>query len=138
MDGQGFNATNWKAVKVWERGCATPHDVDAAAAVFALGDTLNGKPLGWTLPQPVIWYDEEEEFAALVVQAKTHETDDGETLEPLGLLLPTGRTVVGFVDDVEVVTEADPVWLSLIEAELETDTGEDEDEPDAWPEDERS
>ncbi len=55
MGGQGFNPTNWKAVKVWEQGCAMPHDVDAAAAVFALGDTLNGKPLGWTLPQPEAW-----------------------------------------------------------------------------------
>ena len=94
--------------------------MEAGAAVFALGETTNGQPLGWTLPQPVIWSDETEDFAALAVQSETHETEDGETLEALGLLLPTGRTVLGFVEDVEVVDPSDPVWISLIEAELET------------------
>ena len=120
MDGQGFNDANWKSAKVWTTGCATRADVEAGAAVFALGDTVGGKPLGWTLPQPVIWSDEAEDFAALAVQAESHETEDGETLEALGLLLPTGRTVLGFVEDVEVVEASDPVWISLIEAELET------------------
>lgn len=119
MDGRGFDEQTWDQLKVWSGGCATPHDVDQGAAIFALGDTLNGRPLEWMLPQPVIWYDEDEEFAAVVVQAEAHETEEGEALEVLGLVLPTGRTAVAFTEDVEEVDAVDPVWISLIEAELE-------------------
>ena len=135
MDGRGFTEQDWGGAAVFKDRCATPHDVDAGAAVFALGDTFNGRTLEMTLPQPVIWYDEDEEFAALVVQAEVHETQDGETLEVLGLLLPQGRTVVGFTDDVDEVDATDPVWLSLLEADSESadddeglDTGWDQDE----------
>jgi hypothetical protein len=127
MDGRGFDEHNWDQLKVWSGGCATPHDVDAGAAVFALGDTLNGKPLEWMLPQPVIWYEEDEEFAAVVVQAETHETEGGETLEVLGLVLPTGRTAIAFAEDVEEVDGVDPTWVSLIEAELEPIDGDEDD-----------
>jgi hypothetical protein len=117
MDGRGYTAADWAWASTFKGRCATPHDVDAGAAVFALGDTLNGRPLPLSLPQPVIWYDDDEEFAALIVQAEVHETEDGDTLEVLGLLLPHGRTVVGFMDDVDEVDATDPVWVSLLEAD---------------------
>ena len=126
MDGRGFNATTWSDALTFAGRCATPHDVDSGAAVFALADTLNGRTLDLVLPQPVIWYDEDEEFAALIVQAEVHETEDGETLEVLGLLLPQGRTVVGFTDDIEQVDALDPVWLSLLEADTEDEALDDE------------
>ena len=112
--------------------CASPHDVDAGAAVFALGDTFNGRTLRMDLPQPVIWYDEDEEFAAVVVQAELHETEEGEVLQVLGLVLPQGRTVIGFVDDIDEVDATDPVWLSLLDADRESDPDEVEDPDAAW------
>jgi hypothetical protein len=120
MDGRGFSAIDWPYLSVFQGRCATPHDVDAGAAIFALGDTFNGRTLSMSLPQPVIWYDEDEEFAAVVVQAEVHETEDGEVLEVLGLVLPKGRTVVGFMDDVDEVDATDPVWVSLLEAERQS------------------
>lgn len=132
MDGRGFSAQDWPSLAVFQGRCATPHDVDAGAAVFALGDTLNGRTLSMDLPQPVIWYDEDEEFAAVVVQAEVHETEDGETLEVLGMVLPQGRTVVGFTDDIDEVDATDPVWLSLLEADRESSG---EEEADDWNED---
>ncbi len=129
MDGRGFTASSWMHALTFGGRCATPHDVDAGAAVFALADTLNGRTLDLVLPQPVIWYDDDEEFAALVVQAEVHETEDDETLEVLGLLLPQGRTVVGFTDDIEQVDASDPVWVSLLEADRE-EMGDEDGETD--------
>jgi len=131
MDGRGFTAADWPLAGTFKGRCATPHDVDSGAAVFALGDTFNGRALAMDLPKPVIWYEEDEEFAALVVQAEVHETQDGDELEVLGLLLPQGRTAVGFPEDVEEVDPADPVWLSLVEAERQREPDEGE---DAWEE----
>ena len=135
MDGRGFTARDWPTLATFQGRCASPHDVDAGAAVFALGDTFNGRTLPMQLPQPVIWYDEDEEFAAVVVQAEVHETEDGEVLQVLGLVLPHGRTVIGFVDDIDEVDATDPVWLSLLEAD---DAPEDpqEDPDSAWDEEE--
>jgi hypothetical protein len=126
MDGRGFTEHTWDTLKVWTGGCAIPHDVEAGAAVFALSDTLNGRPMKWMLPQPVIWYEENEEFAAVVVQAETHETEIGETLEVLGLVLPTGKTAVAFTEDVEEVDGVNPTWVALIEAEVEPPEGDEE------------
>jgi hypothetical protein len=85
----GFTIGNWRSAPVFDGHCATPADVEGAAAVFALADTLNGRPVQMDKPAPVIWYSEDEEFAALVVQAEAHETEDDGLLEFLGLLLPT-------------------------------------------------
>jgi hypothetical protein len=113
--------------------CATPADVEGADAVFALGDTLNGRPLPIEKPAPVIWYDEDEEFAALVIQAEAHETEEQVTLEMVGLLLPNGETAVAHLEDVEFVDEHDPVWLALLEADREGDSEEIEgDEGAEW------
>jgi hypothetical protein len=123
----GFSAKTWRAARAFGGRCATPGDVDGADAVFALGDTLNGRPLPIGKPAPVIWYDEDEEFAALVVQAEAHETEDDVTLEMVGLLLPNGETAVAAIEDVEFVEDTDPVWLALLEA----DGAEEEDDEDA-------
>ena len=130
MDGRGFTAQDWPTLATFQGRCASPHDVDAGAAIFALGDTFNGRTLQMQLPQPVIWYDEDEEFAAVVVQAEVHETEEGEAMEVLGLLLPNGDTAVALVEDVEMVDESDPAWLSLLDADLEDLDGDDEDEDD--------
>ena len=132
MDGQGFDAESWRALKTFGGRCATPHDVDQTAAVFALGDTLNGEPIVMELPQPVIWYEEDEEFAAVVVQAERHETEEGESLEVLGLVLPHGETKIAFLDDIDELDATDPVWRSLLEAELMDGGDEDEDDDDRW------
>jgi hypothetical protein len=122
----GFNARTWKSARAFGGHCATPADVEGADAVFALGDTFHGRPLPIDKPAPVIWYDEDEEFAALVVQAEAHETEDDITLEMVGLLLPNGETAVAHLDEVEFVDERDPVWLALLEA----DAGGSEDDAD--------
>ena len=114
----GFNAKTWRQAPVFDGHCASPTDVEHAVAVFAIADTLNGRPMPLSKPAPVIWYAEDEEFAALVVQAEAHETDDG-PMEFLGLLLPTGGTAVVPPDDVEFVSGADPVWRSLLMADQE-------------------
>jgi len=113
----GFSARTWRSARTFGGHCATPADVEGADAVFALGDTLNGRPLPIEKPSPVIWYDEDEEFAALVVQAEAHETEDDVLLEMVGLLLPNGETAVAHMEDVEFVQDSDPVWLALLEAD---------------------
>ena len=126
MDGKGFTPATWSALSTFQGRCATPHDVDGGAAVFALGDTLNGRAMSLALPRPVIWWHEDEEVGAVAVQAEAHETDDGETMEVLGLVLPDGRTAVSLYEDVDEVDATDPVWAALV---VETD-GEDWDEDD--------
>jgi hypothetical protein len=123
----GFTIGTWRKAPVFEGHCATPADVEGAEAVFALADTLNGRPKPMQKPAPVIWYSEDEEFAALVVQAETHETEQDGPLDFLGLLLPSGGTAVVFPDDVEFVEATDPVWESLLEA----DNSEEEDDDGA-------
>ena len=116
----GFTAETWKAVATFSGRIASQSDVDAGAAVFALVDTVNAVAFEEPLPQPVIWYDDDgdEEFAALIVQAESHETEDGQDLQVLGLLLPDGRTAVAFTEDVEEVAGDNPDWITLLEADL--------------------
>jgi hypothetical protein len=121
----GFTISTWRQAPVFGGHCATPADVENAAAVFALADTLNGRPMEMAKPAPVIWYAEDEEFAALVVQAEAHETEEDEELEFLGLLLPSGKTAVVFADDLEFVEPTDPVWQSLLEADSDDDAKDD-------------
>ena len=116
---EGFTAENWRAVPIFAGRVATQADVNAGAAIFALGDTFNGRVLPGEWPQPGIWFDEDEEFAVLIVQAEAHDTEDGETMEVLGLILPSGRTAIALADDVDEVDAADPFWTALLEADLE-------------------
>jgi len=122
----GYTAATWRQAPVFDGHCATPADVESAVAVFALSDTLNGRPLPLDKPAPVIWYAEDEEFAAVVVQAEAHETDEDGHLEFMGLLLPGGGTAVVFADDVEFVPAADPVWRSLLQADNEAAADEED------------
>ena len=128
----GFTASSWKNTPVFGGHCATPADVEGADAVFALADTMNGRPKAMDKPAPVIWYSDDEEFAALVVQAETHETDEEGEMDFLGLLLPAGDTVVVFPDDVEFVDATDPVWLALLEADGGVDDEDVGDEGAEW------
>ncbi len=129
MDHTGFDASMWRTVKVFTGRVARPADVEAGMAVFALDDTDNGQAFEDPLPQPAIWYDEDDQHAVLIVQAEVHDAEDAagevERLEVLGLLLPNGQTRIGFTEDVEEVDGEDPTWLALIELAL---TGEDADE----------
>ena len=137
MDGRGFTAETWSGLKTFQGRCATPHDVDLGAAVFALGDTFNGKALDMRLPQPVIWWsDDEDEVGAIAVQAECHETQDGETLEVLGLVLPDGRTAISLLEDCDEVDATDPVWIALVQEAVDDAEDDGDDGDTAWDDDE--
>lgn len=114
MNGVGFDKDSWASLKTFKSCCATPHDVNDAAAVFALGDTINGRLIPMDLPQPLIWWHDDAQIGAVCVQAEAHETEEGETLEVLGLVLPDGRTAIAFLDDVDLVDATDPIWVELL------------------------
>lgn len=118
----GYTADSWAESAAFSARLATQDDVNAGSAVFAMADTLDPALGEEPLPSPVIWYEDEAApdagVAAVVVQAETHGTEEGEVLEVLGLLLPDGRTAVGFADDVDWVDGADPVWRDLVEDAL--------------------
>ena len=116
----GFTAETWRAVPTFAGRVAAQADVEGGPAVFALSDTHDAVAFEEPLPQPVVWYDEDadEEFAALIVQAEQHTTEDGQELQVLGLLLPDGRTAVAFTDDVEEVAGDHTGWLDLLDADL--------------------
>jgi hypothetical protein len=120
-----FTIRDWHAAPVFTGRVATEEDVNTGTAVYALSDTLNGRAIDGEFPQPVIWYDEDDEYGALIVQAEAHDTEEGDTLEVLGLLLPNGETVVAFADDVDEVDATDPFWVALVEAFDEDDDGDD-------------
>ncbi len=144
MDGRGFTVESWSALGVFTGRCATPHDVDQGAAVFALGDTWNGRVMSLPLPLPVIWWNEDDESAAVAVQAECHETEEGETIEVLGLVLPDGRTVISLYEDVDEVDATDPVWAALVagasdsDADFVSDDDDELDEYEAWDDDEET
>jgi len=120
-----FTTKDWHAVPTFTGRVASQDDVTAGQAVYALSDTFNGRAVEGDFPQPVIWYDDDDEYGALIVQAEAHDTEDGETLEVLGLVLPNGETVVAFADDVDEVDATDPFWVALVEAFDEDDDGDD-------------
>lgn len=114
FDGGGFDADDWTRLTAFTGRVATLTDVQAKAAIFALGDTVRPYPLDMELPQPVIWWSEDGDQAAVVVQAEAHETPEGETMEVLGLVLPDGGGAVALLDDVDLVDASDPVWRRLV------------------------
>lgn len=113
-DGGGFDADDWSRLKPFTGAVATLEDVQTARAVFALGDTQDPRPLDLALPQPVIWWDDDGEQAAVAVQAETHTTQEGETMEVLGLILPDGGGAVALLEDVDLVDDSDPTWRDLV------------------------
>lgn len=126
----GFDVDDWRRLAVFAGALATLDDVQARRAIFALDDTQNGRPIDMELPQPLIWWSEEGEQAAVAVQAEAHETDEGESLEVLGLVLPDGAGAVALLEDVDLVDDSDPVWRRLVEEAVGEETGEEMGEDD--------
>tara|TARA_R110002124_G_scaffold60408_2_gene165659 strand:+ start:3510 stop:3914 length:405 start_codon:yes stop_codon:yes gene_type:complete len=113
-DSGGFDADDWTRLVPFIGAVATLDDVQARRAVFALADTDDPRPIPMDLPQPVIWWDDDGEQAAVVVQAETHLGPDGEEMEVLGLILPDGGGAVALREDVDLVDDTDPVWRDLV------------------------
>ena len=110
-DGGGFDVDDWRRLPAFTGKVAT---LEARTAIFALGETGRPYPLDMDLPQPVIWWSEDGEQAAIAVQAEAHETDGGETMEVVGLILPDGGGAVALLEDVDLVDDGDPVWRWLV------------------------
>ena len=120
----GFDTDDWNRLPAFTGAVATLDDVQARKAIFSLADTVNGRPIDMPLPQPVIWWSDDGDQAAVAIQAEAHDTDDGETMEVLGLILPDGEGAVALFDDVDLVDDTDPTWRALVTAAVGDETGE--------------
>lgn len=118
-DGGGFDAEDWTRLTPFVGAVATLDDVQARRAVFALGETDDPRPILMDLPQPVIWWVEDGEQAAVAVQAETHLGPDGEEMEVLGLILPDGGGAVALMEDVDLVDASDPTWRALVDGAID-------------------
>lgn len=125
FDGGGYDVDDWARLKPFAGALATLDDVQRRVAIFALGDTHGGRPIEMEMPQPVIWWDDDGEVAAVAVQAEAHETEDGEIMEVLGLILPDGGGAVALLEDVDLVDDSDPIWRRLVTEAIGDETGED-------------
>lgn len=125
-DGGGFDADDWNRLKPFTGTVATLDDVQARRAVFALGETDDPRVIDMDLPQPVIWWDEDGEQAAIVVQAETHLGKDGEEMEVLGLILPDGEGAVALMEDVDLVDDTDPTWRDLVTRAIDPSAAHDD------------
>lgn len=114
-DWGGFDVDDWRRLEPFVGRVAALDDVQAKRAVFALSDTEDARPIDLDLPQPVIWWDEDGEQAAIAVQAESHVGPDDEIMEVLGLILPDGEGVVALLEDVDLVDDTDPTWRGLVE-----------------------
>lgn len=123
-DGGGFDVDDWSRLTPFAGAVAALDDVQAGKAVFALGDTEEARVIDMELPQPVIWWEEDGEQAAVIVQAEAHVGPDGELMEVLGLILPDGGGAVALLDDVDLVDDTDPTWRDLVARAVDMD-GED-------------
>ncbi|RSB43415.1 MULTISPECIES: hypothetical protein [Brevundimonas] len=123
-DGGGFDVDDWSRLTPFTGAVATLDDVQAGKAVFALGDTEEARVINMELPQPVIWWEEDGEQAAVIVQAEAHVGPDGDVMEVLGLILPDGGGAVALLDDVDLVDDTDPTWRDLVARAVDMD-GED-------------
>ena len=124
-DGGGFDVDDWSRLTPFNGAVATLDDVQAGKAVFALGDTEEARVIDMELPQPVIWWEEDGEQAAVIVQAEAHVGPDGDLMEVLGLILPDGGGAVALLDDVDLVDDTDPTWRDLVASAVDADEGED-------------
>ncbi|MCH4268217.1 MAG: hypothetical protein LKF80_07415 [Brevundimonas sp.] len=123
-DGGGFDVDDWSRLTPFAGTVATLDDVQAGKAVFALGDTEEARVIDMELPQPVIWWEDDGEQAAVIVQAEAHLGPDGDLMEVLGLILPDGGGAVALLDDVDLVDDTDPTWRDLVARAVDMD-GED-------------
>ena len=103
---------------------ATLEDVQARRAIFALADTEDASTIDMDLPQPLIWWEDDGEQAAVAVQAEAHVGSDGETMEVLGLILPDGSAAVALMDDVDLVDDTDPTWRDLVANAIDLSEGD--------------
>lgn len=126
-DGEGYDADDWSRLKPFAGAVATLDDVQAKRAVFALDDTERPWPLDMALPQPVIWWEEDGEQAAVAVQAECHTGPDGEEMEVLGLILPDGGAAIALLEDVDLVDETDPTWRALVAGAVDMSAANDPD-----------
>ena len=126
FDGGGYDVDDWMRLRPFAGALATLDDVQRRAAIFALGDTQGGRPIEMEMPQPVIWWDDDGEVAAVAVQAEAHETEDGEIMEVLGLILPDGGGAVALLEDVDLVDDSDPIWRRLVTEAIGEETGEED------------
>lgn len=113
-DSGGFDADDWTRLTPFTGAVATLDDVQAKRAIFALSETDDPRPIVMDLPQPVIWWDEAGEQAAVAVQAESHLGSDGEEMKVLGLILPDGEGAVALLEDVDLVDDTDPTWRDLV------------------------
>ena len=118
-DGGGYDAEDWRRLVPFTGTVATLDDVREKRAVFALGDTTGARLLEMDLPQPVIWWEEDGEQAAVAVQAEVHTNADGEIMEVLGLILPDGDAAVALLEDVDLVDDTDPTWRDLVDRAID-------------------
>ena len=120
----GFDVDDWTRLRPFTGRVANLEDVQARRAVFALADTDAPRPLDMPLPQPVIWWDDDGEQAAVAIQAEAHATAEGETMEVLGLILADGASAVALLEDVDLVDDSDPTWRDLVDSAVEDVEGD--------------
>ena len=119
LDSGGFDVDDWMRLKPFAGRVASLQDVQDRRAIFALDDTERPWPLEMELPQPVIWWEEEGEQAAVAVQAECHTGPDGEEMEVIGLILPDGSAAVALLEDIDLVAETDPTWQALVSSAVD-------------------
>lgn len=74
----------------------------------------------------MIWWADDGEQAAVAVQAEAHDSEEGETMEVLGLILPDGEGAVALLEDVDLVDDTDPTWRRLVELAIGDETGDED------------
>ena len=126
-DGGGFDAEDWTRLIPFTGAVATLEDVQARRAVFALGDTDDPRPIAMDLPQPVIWWEEDGEQAAIAVQAECHTGPQGDEMEVVGLILPDGSAAIALLEDLAVVADTDPTWRALVTNAIDMSATDDPD-----------
>ncbi|GAA0623641.1 hypothetical protein GCM10009422_19670 [Brevundimonas kwangchunensis] len=123
-DGGGYDVDDWSRLTAFTGRVATLDDVQAKKAVFALDDTEDPRVIDMELPQPVIWWEEGGEQAAVAVQAESHIGPEGDEMDVIGLILPDGGAAVALLEDVDLVDDTDPVWRGLVESAVDGADGD--------------
>jgi hypothetical protein len=124
-DAGGYDTDDWSRLKAFTGAVATLDDVQARRAVFALDDTERPFPLDMDLPQPVIWWEEDGEQAAVAVQAECHTSAEGEEMEVIGLILPDGEAAIALLEDIDIVDDTDPTWRTLVAGAVDPSAADD-------------
>jgi hypothetical protein len=125
FDSGGYDVDDWSRLVAFTGRVATLDDVQAKRAVFALDDTERPFPLDLDLPQPVIWWEEDGEQAAIAVQAECHTTAEGEEMEVVGLILPDGEAAIALLEDLDIVDDTDPTWRTLVTGAVDPSAADD-------------